>query len=107
MARRRINLRANSRARYSTLFFKGDFEWFGQPDYPEFQPADDDEFIQVTKTTQIDGLAQRKYKDPALWFVIALANNIELWPSDVAIGQTLRIPSKRNVDSILGRPRRQ
>jgi hypothetical protein len=106
MARRRINLRANSRARYSTLFFKGDFEWFGQPEYPSFPPADDDEFITVTKTTQIDGLAQKYYKDPTLWFVIAIANNIELWPSDVAITQTLRIPSRKNVDSILGTPRR-
>lgn len=106
MARRRIRLRPNSRARYSSLYYKGDFEWFGQPEYPEFPPADDDTFIQVTKTTQIDGLAQRYYNTPELWFVIALANEIELWPSDVAIGQSLRIPSQRTVDSILGKVRR-
>lgn len=106
MARRRIRLRSNSRARYSTLYYKGDFEWFGKPAYPEFPPADDDIFIQVTKTTKIDGLAQRYYDTPELWFVIALANDIELWPSDVVIGQTLRIPSQKTLDSVLGKPQR-
>jgi len=106
MARKRIRLRPNSRARYSTLFYKGDFEWFGTPTYPEIPPADDDTFIMVTKTTQIDGLSQRYYNTPELWFVIALANDIELWPSDVAIGQTIRIPSKKTVDRVLGKPQR-
>jgi len=106
MARRRLNLRANSRARKSVLYYKGDYEWFGQPEYAEFPISEDDTYITVTKTTKIDGLAAQTYDDPELWYVIALANDIELWPSDVKVGQTLRLPSRRRVESILKAGRR-
>jgi hypothetical protein len=101
MARKRINLRPNCRALYSKHFYKGDFEWFGIPGYPEFLPADDDVLVEVKLTTSLDNLSQEYYDTPELWFVIALANNIDLPPLEMFPGQVLRIPTKTRVTSIL------
>jgi hypothetical protein len=106
MARRRLNLRANSRARYSSFQYLGDWEWFGFPDYPDFPPADDDDFVEMRFDTKVDTLAYDTYGDAALLWVILMANDIDLWPSDVPIGATLRLPSKTRVDSILKKARR-
>ena len=83
-----------------------DYEWFGFPNYPNFPPADDDEFIEMRFTTKVDDLAQDKYGDPQLYWVILIANDIDLWPADVPIGATLRIPSSTRVQSILKKARR-
>jgi len=106
MARRTLNLRPNSRARMSKFHWLSDYEWFGMPDYPDFPPAEDDEYIEMRFDTKIDNLAQEKYGDPQLFWVILIANDIDLWPSDVPIGAVLRIPSSNRVGSILKRARR-
>lgn len=105
-ARRRTNLRESSRARYSTLYYRGDWEWFGPPSYPDFPESDDDEWIDVTLTTRLDRVASDVYDDPTLWFVIALANNLELIPTDLYPGQKIRIPPKSTVKKILQKSRR-
>ena len=106
MARKKINLREGSRARFSVLYFKGDWEWFGPPDYPDFPESIDDEWIEVKRTTRLDMVAQEYYDDPAKWWVIAMANDLELVPSDMYVGQKLRIPPKGTVESILKKARR-
>lgn len=106
MARKRLNLREGSRARFSTLYFKGDWEWFGAPDYPDFPESIDDEWVEVKKTTRLDILANEYYDDPTLWYVIALANDLELVPSDMYVGQKLRIPPKSTVTDLLKKARR-
>lgn len=83
-----------------------DWEWFGAPNYPDFPEADDDQYVEMRFDTKVDGLAQEFYGDPAYLWVILIANDIELWPSDVPIGATLRIPAKKRVDSILKSARR-
>lgn len=105
MARKRVNLRPNCRALFSTHFFKGDYEWFGFPEYPSFPMADDDVSVEVKMNTSLDNLSQEYYDTPELWFVIALANNIDIPYLDMYPGQILRIPTKTRVTSILKKAR--
>lgn len=90
----------------SKFHWLSDFEWFGAPNYPEFPPADDDEYVEMRLDTKVDVLAQEQYGDPQLAWVILMANGIDLWPSDVRIGATLRLPSETRVKSILKKVRR-
>ena len=75
------------------------------PDFPEVVPQVTDAFITVDENNQgnLDLIAFDAYGDEDLWWVIALANNIELIPTDVVINRRIRIPNKAYVDSLIGR----
>ena len=75
------------------------------PDFPEVVPQVTDTFITVDENNQgnLDLIAFDAYGDEDLWWVIALANNIELIPTDVVINRRIRIPNKAYVDSLIGR----
>jgi hypothetical protein len=46
---------------------------------------------------RIDLLAQRYYQDPTYWWVIAKANEFEILPTDLNVGEEIVIPSPRYV----------
>lgn len=62
----------------------------------EFKVKDTDVFHVMAEGERLDLLAYRYYADPALWWVIADANDIKN-PLRVAVGKRLRIPSKSTV----------
>ena len=53
----------------------------------------DDIYIISQDGMYLDQLAYTYYKDPTLWFIIALANNLGKGRLSVPVGLQLRIPS--------------
>jgi hypothetical protein len=84
------------------LQFEGTVFW-DTPYFPDILPQDNDIFVTVDSNYvgRLDLLAFDAYGDVDLWWVIALANGLELLPTDMVIGKKLRIPSKNYVDSII------
>lgn len=68
--------------------------------YPTIPIDSSDTYITATSEDFLDNLANKFYKDPTLWWVIAQANAIKggLKPK---VGQQLRIPG--NINLILSR----
>lgn len=66
--------------------------------YPGIPIAANDLYIIATETDFLDALAQKYYRDPTLWWVIARANGIA-GTLKAPTGKQLRVPS--NIQSIL------
>lgn len=60
--------------------------------YPEIPVSDSDIYVVSTETDYLDTLAYKYYRDPTMWFIIALANNIGNGRLSVEPGLQLRIP---------------
>lgn len=74
-------------------------QYLGSTIYPKIKPADNDLYIISEATDRLDLLANKYYGDRSLWWVIAVANNINDASFYVAEGIQLRIPS--NLSQIL------
>jgi hypothetical protein len=96
-----VIVRNRSRLQFGNLLTLDGFTFWDLLELPEIQPQPDDTFYQVQGTDRIDSLAYQFYGDPVLWWVIAAANDMELLPSDMNVGDLLRIPSQRYVLQIL------
>lgn len=66
--------------------------------YPKITPDDSDLYVITETTDRLDLLAKKYYNDVSLWWVIAVANNINDGNFYVEEGRQLRIPS--NVSKI-------
>ena len=98
---------SSSRLRFSRLLELDGVEHWELPEYPAIEPARDDKRYVVDRNDRIDRLADRFYGTPTLWWVIALANGMELLPNDLNTQETIVIPSQRRVfTKILRRPTR-
>ena len=69
------------------------------PKYPIIVEKDTDIIIISQETDYLDTLANTYYKDPTLWWVIALANNLGKGKMSVPAGLQLRIPT--NIQLVL------
>lgn len=100
-----VNIKRNSYLQMAQLLSSDGFEFWDLPSIPEIIPQDGDVFVDVTSeyAGRLDLLAFDQYGDEDLWWVIAVANRIELIPSDIRIGMRLRIPAKSYVDSLISR----
>jgi len=101
----KISVRKNSWLNFSSLLESKGISFWDQPDFPEITPQSNDIFVTVDDRTagNLDLIAFDVYKDPDLWWVIALANKIELIPTDVIINARLRIPNLSFVNSLIGK----
>ena len=72
-------------------------EFWDLLDLPEIIVQSDDLQYTVLGFDRIDQLSYKFYGSPVLWWVIAAANNMELLPNALYIGQVLRIPAPRYV----------
>lgn len=68
--------------------------------YPKVSPTDNDIYIITEQGDRLDILANKYYKNPSMWWIIASANNINDANFFVQPGTQLRIPS--NIGKILG-----
>ena len=102
-----VNLRSTSRLRFARLVSLDGVEHWELPEYPAIEPSSTDATYKVSRKDRIDLLANRFYGSVDLWWIIALANGLELVPNDLYEGQELIIPSSRRVfTQILRRPSR-
>ena len=92
-----IYIKNTSRLHYANLTQIGNIVFFEEPAYPNIPRQSDDITYEVADNDRIDTIAYRFYGDPILWWVIAIANGLELLPTDISVGQTLRIPAPRYV----------
>ncbi len=74
-------------------------KYLGSTIYPKIVPTDNDLYIISEVTDRLDLLANKYYGDRSLWWVIAVANNINDASFYVKEGLQLRIPS--NLSQIL------
>jgi len=61
--------------------------------YPKIKPTDNDMYIITTSTDRLDVLANKYYGDKNLWWIIAVANNLNDATLHIEEGRQLRIPS--------------
>lgn len=66
---------------------------FASTYYPTIETKDTDVFVITNETTTLDALAYKYYKNPAFWWVIAVANNVGTGRLSVEAGKQLRIPT--------------
>lgn len=81
-----------SRLLFNDLLLVDGFECWNTLDLPEIPIRQGDMQHVVESIDQIDRLAYAYYNNANLWWVIAAANNLEILPTDLKEGMTLRIP---------------
>ena len=91
----------NSRLRFSDFVKVDGVEFFDVGDIPDIPVQPDDLVHVVSEGERIDLIANKYYNDSVLWWVVAVANDIELPPFGVNPGQRLRIPSPTFVSQTL------
>jgi len=94
----------NSRLRFSPLVGVDGYEFWDLLVLEDIPVQPDETQYVVKMTDRIDTLAYKFYGDPVLWWVLAVANQLEILPTDLKFGSTLRVPSKTYVyGELLGR----
>lgn len=96
-----VDLRKRSRLRFANLQLIDGYEFWDLFEPPVIPPQPDDAFYRIKAGDRIDLLANTFYGDPILWWVIALANDLELLPTEINEGDVIRIPSSRFVSQVL------
>lgn len=87
----------NSRLRFADLLTTDGVEFWDTVDLPDIPIQTDDLTYTVNAVDRPDMLAYKFYGTPVLWWVIAKANDLELFPTELYEGQQLRIPASRYV----------
>lgn len=101
-----VEIRKNSYLQFGSLLeSNAGTSFWDQIDFPEVVPQDTDVFITIDETNvgRLDLIAFDAYGDPDLWWAIALANRIDLIPSDVYMNRRIRIPDKGFIDSLISK----
>lgn len=90
---------------FPDYFVVDGIEFFDTPDFSEFPLSPNDKIITIDQKYlgRLDLIAFDYYNDSNLWWVIALVNNIELIPTSMWVGMSLRIPVLDNVSIYLSR----
>jgi len=92
-----VTVPTNSRLRFGELHILEGIEFWNILDLPDIPEQEDDITYMVVSSDRIDKLAYDFYGDPALWWVIAVANDMELLPTELNAGTQIRIPSQTYV----------
>lgn len=97
-----VNLTRNSRLNFGTLLLSDGVEFWDLINYPKIPEMTDDALYQVKAGDRLDVLAYKFYGYSEHWWILAIANDIELLPTDLYVGQTIRVPSATYVRSLFG-----
>ena len=74
-------------------------KYLGSVIYPKIKPNDNDMYIISQESDRLDILASKYYNDQNLWWIIAVANNLNDASLSIEPGTQMRIPS--NISKIL------
>lgn len=96
-----VDLKRRSRLRFANLRLVDGIEFWDLVELPTLSIQPDDTVYVVAGNDRIDLIANKFYGDPVLWWVIALANDLELLPSALNEGTLLRIPAPRYILQVL------
>jgi len=98
---RGVRVQRGSRLRFGEIVEVDGVEFWDVLDIPEIPPQRDDLIHTVVGPDRIDLLAHRYYQDSRLWWVIAVANEMEELPTALNVGDSIRIPAPRYVSQVL------
>lgn len=90
-----------SRLNFADLLVDGEVEFWDMLVLPDLPEQSDDIRYQVMGGDRIDALANKFYGSPTLWWVIAAANELEILPTALSVGDVIRVPSPRFVNQEL------
>jgi hypothetical protein len=96
-----VSVPRKSRLRFKDLVSVNGVEFWELDNLPSVPTSPADIYYRVEVLDRIDNLANRYYGDPNLWWVIAVANNMNILPTDLQPGAVIRIPSPTYVNSTL------
>lgn len=88
-----VRIRRQSRLQFYPLVTLEGFEFWDFRDLPIPPKRADDLLYQVTGVDRIDTLAVKFYGAAQLWWVIAVANDWEILPTQLNVGDKIIIPS--------------
>jgi nucleoid-associated protein YgaU len=88
-----VKIAQRSRLNFASYVKYDGVEFWDAPNYPTIPVSSTDIRYTVSNVDRIDLLANKFYGDPSLWWVIALANDLELIPTDLYPGLEIVIPS--------------
>ena len=74
-------------------------KYLGSIIYPKIKPNNTDMYIISQQSDRLDILASKYYNDQSLWWIIAVANNLNDASLSIEPGTQMRIPS--NISKIL------
>jgi hypothetical protein len=74
-------------------------KYLGSIIYPKIKPNNNDIYIISQQSDRLDILASKYYNDQSLWWIIAVANNLNDASLSIEPGTQMRIPS--NISKIL------
>ncbi len=94
------NIRKQSRLRFGNLITIGPFEFWDVLHLPAFPSDVGDTFYTVKTGDRLDYLAFKLYGDPIYWWVLAVANDMEILPTDLQEGMRMRVPSAAFVQQV-------
>lgn len=96
-----VSVTRKSRLRFKELVSVKGVEFWELDTLPTFPESPADIYYRVEVTDRIDLIANRYYGDPNLWWVIAVANDLYILPTDLKNGATIRIPAPAYVNGTL------
>jgi nucleoid-associated protein YgaU len=100
-----VRIRNNSRLQMTDLLTVDGVEFWDTVVFPSIPTSDADVYHEVRAGDRIDNLANHYYSDPVLWWVIAVANDLELLPTELMEGKVLRIPAIAVISPYIQAPR--
>ena len=92
-----VKIRSTSRLNFSRLLTIEGVDHWEMAELPSIEASGDDIVYQVKQGDRIDLISNRFYGNPELWWVIAIANGLNLLPNDLKPFSTIRIPSNSRV----------
>lgn len=88
-----ININSKSRLRFKEFLSINGVEFWELDALPTVPKSPEDLYYSVKDGDRIDLLAANFYGDSNLWWVIAVANDIDIIPTGLQVASTIRIPS--------------
>lgn len=92
-----VNIPPFSRLRFTELLTIDGVEFWDMVDFPTVPEQTDDLHYQTNAVDRLDTLAHRFYGNSIYWWIIAVANDMDLIEVELNVGTLLRIPSPRYV----------
>ncbi len=87
-----VSIGLASRLQFAELRIIDGVTFWDIVDLPAFRARPNDTFHQVEGSDRVDTLAKTHYGDEGFWWVIAWANDLEILPTDLNVGDVITIP---------------
>lgn len=98
-----INLKRSSYLNFADLIQFQEFFFFDTPYFITPELSNSDVYITIDSNYmgRLDLIAYDYYGDSELWWVIALANQLDDIPNDVSLNKKIRIPDPSTINTYL------